>query len=81
MDVETLLSDVEDAVGEPPVEVQVIDAKGGRRWSVPLDSLRFFLPVANWVLDGGLEGGLVGSEVSSQSAQDHVNYTMICLIV
>lgn len=69
--VQTLLGDVELAVGEPSVEMQVIDAESGLGRDVPANVLGFVLPVPHWVLKCSLEGFFVTEEGSLNLAENH----------
>ena len=72
MDVETLFCDVYFAVGEPAVEMEVVDGKYGGGESVPTDVLCLVSPVADGVVSGLGEGSLVGSGKSKEPLQQHI---------
>ena len=67
MDVETLLGDIDLAIGEPTVEVKIVRAQNGLGKGVPGHALGLASPIADRVLEGVLEGRLVGGEATSES--------------
>lgn len=67
MDVETLFCDVDLAVGEPPMEVEIVNAQDGLGERVPGHAFGLVSPVTDGVVECALEGCLVGGEMASQS--------------
>lgn len=56
MYIEALFGDVDLAIGEPSVEVEVIVTEGGLGEGVPLDPVGLFAPVGEGVEQGSIEG-------------------------
>ena len=60
MYVEALFCDVDLAVGEPSMEVEIVNAQDGLGEGVPSHTFGLVSPVADWVVDGVFKGRLVG---------------------
>lgn len=67
VNVEALFGDVDLAVGEPSMEVEIVDAQDGLGKAVPGHTLGLVSPVTDRIFEGVLEGGLVGGETPSKS--------------
>ena len=65
--VEALLSDVDAAIREPPIEMQVIDAESSAGEGVPLDPMSCFPPVLEGVSHCPLKRLLIGYSPAQQS--------------
>ena len=59
MDVDALFADVDFAVGEPAVEMEVIHAEDSRRKGMPMNMLGLVFPVTDGVLEGEGKRGLI----------------------
>lgn len=66
VDVEALFSDVDFAIGEPSMKVEIVDAQDGLGENVPSHSFRLASPVADWIFKGVLEGRLVRGQIASK---------------
>lgn len=67
VDVEALFGDVDFAVGKPSMEVEIVDAQDSLWEGVPSHSFGLVSPVTDWIIEGVLEGRLVGREAASKS--------------
>jgi hypothetical protein len=72
VDVDALFADVDFAVGEPAVEVEVVDAEGGGGESVPVNVFGLVFPVSDGILQGEGEGSLIGGSKAGDSLQKHI---------
>ena len=59
MYVEALFGDVDLAIGEPSMEVEIVDAQDSLGEGVPGHSFGLISPVTDWIIEGVLEGRLV----------------------
>lgn len=66
VDVEALFCDVDLAVGEPSMEVEIVNAQDGLGEGVPGHAFRLASPVADWIFKGVLEGRLVRGQIASK---------------
>lgn len=67
VDVEALLGDVDLAVGEPSMEVEIVDTQDGLGEGVPGHTLGLASPIADRIVKGVLECRLVRGETASKS--------------
>lgn len=67
MSVDTLLGDIDLAVGVPLVEVEVFDLEDGLGEDCPLKVLSLVAPVVDGVGYGAGECGFVGAEVAPET--------------
>lgn len=71
MYVETLLGYVDTAVGEPSMEVQVVDLERGFGESVPMYVFGLILPISDGIPNCGPKGCFVGTEAALNATEDH----------
>lgn len=67
VDVEALFSDVDLAVGEPSMEVEIVDAQDCLGEGMPSHALGLISPVTDRIVESVLESRLVGGETASKS--------------